>query len=73
MDHWIALSDPRPDNPGTVPTNIVPLCHGIGGCNNRKSNRDPVEFLETEFGVRRARQILTRINAYFAWVKEQGG
>ncbi len=71
-DHWIPLSDPRSDNPGTVPTNIVPLCHGVGGCNNRKSNRDPVEFLETEFGKRRAKQILARINAYFEWVKQGG-
>lgn len=67
-DHWIPLTDPRPDNPGTVPTNIVPLCHGVGGCNNRKSNRDPIEFLETEFGKRRARETLKRVNAYFEWV-----
>lgn len=74
-DHWIALSDPRPDNPGSVAVNLLPLCHatkgGIGGCNNRKGRRDPVEFLETEFGQRRAEQILARITAYFAWVKAQ--
>lgn len=70
-DHWIPLSDPRPDNPGTVPTNIVPLCHGRGGCNNRKFNRNPLEFLQTEFGAERAAEILARIEAYFAWVKSQ--
>lgn len=68
-DHWIPLADPRPDNPGTVPTNIVPLCHGEGGCNNRKKARDPLEFLETEFGKRRARVILKRIQAYFDSLK----
>ena len=70
-DHWIPLADSRPDNPGTVPTNIVPLCHGVGGCNNRKGSRDPIEFLQTEFGTERAAEILYRIEAYFAWVKSQ--
>lgn len=72
-DHWIPLTDTHSNNPGTVPTNIIPLCHGVGGCNNRKFNRDPLEFLETEFGKRRAKQILARIEAYFEWVKHQGG
>lgn len=72
-DHWIPLSDTRSDNPGTVPTNILPLCHGTNSCNLRKHTRDPIEFLETEFGKRRAREILKRIAAYFAWVREQDG
>lgn len=70
-DHWIPLSDPRPDNPGTVATNIVPLCHGVGGCNNSKSDRDPIEWLTEKFGKRKAAQILKRINAYFEWVRAQ--
>ncbi len=70
-DHWIPLSDPRFDNPGTVPTNIVPLCHGEGGCNNRKNNHDPVEWLQSTFGARKAAKILSRIEQYFQWVKEQ--
>jgi hypothetical protein len=68
-DHWIPLSDPRPDNPGSVAANLLPLCHGVGGCNNRKSSRDPVEFLETEFGEQ-AGKILVRILAYFQLVAE---
>lgn len=63
-DHWIPISSPACT--GTVATNIVPLCGGVDGCNNRKGARDPVEFLETEFGKRRAQQILTRIESYFA-------
>lgn len=68
MDHWIALTDPRPDNPGTIPTNLLPLCHGINGCNNKKSNRDPVEWLQTEFGKRKAMRILERIETFFATI-----
>lgn len=63
MDHWIPLSSP--DCPGTVPTNIVPLCHGVGGCNNSKSNSEPVKWLEWKHGKRKARQIERRINEYF--------
>ena len=70
-DHWIALSDPRPDNPGTVATNMIPLCHGVGGCNNRKHNSDPHEWLHQKYSARKARQIIARIEAYFEWVREQ--
>lgn len=68
MDHWIPLSSP--DCPGTIPTNMVPLCHGVDGCNNRKSNRDPEEWLIAEFGKRKAKKILERIETYF---KSLGG
>lgn len=70
-DHWIALTDPRPDNPGTVPWNIVPLCHGDGGCNNSKHAREATEWLIERYGKDRAREILERINAYFEMVKSQ--
>lgn len=62
-DHWIPLASP--DCPGTVATNIVPLCHGVGGCNNSKSASLPKEWLQTRFGKKRAREILKRINDYF--------
>ncbi len=69
-DHWIPLADTK-HCPGTVPTNIVPLCHGVDGCNNSKSNSAPRAWLMSRFGARKAKQILKRIEAYFAWVKEQ--
>lgn len=73
-DHWIPLSDPRPDNPGTVPTNIVPLCHnhkdGTDGCNNTKSNKDAEQWLVEQFGKRTARKVLKRIRAYFDGIIE---
>src|SRR5262245_36706706 len=31
-DHWICITSP--DCPGTVAENMIPLCHGKGGCNN---------------------------------------
>ncbi len=63
MDHWIPLANP--DCPGTIPSNIVPLCHGIGGCNNKKRDRDPIEWLHSEFSDQKAKQILERIEAFF--------
>lgn len=68
MDHWIPISDPT--CPGTIPENIVPLCHGEGGCNNSKSNRDPLEWLMLMFGERKARRKLAEIQAYFDSLKK---
>lgn len=62
-DHWIPLSSP--DCPGTIPVNIVPLCHGIGGCNNTKHNKNPEQWLNEQFGTRKAKQIMRRIQNYF--------
>lgn len=61
-DHWIPLNKGGP----TVPTNIVPLCHGADGCNNTKAGSDPIEWLISKFGKRRAKQIAKRIEEYFA-------
>lgn len=69
-DHWIPVSDPN--CPGTVPTNIVPLCHGVDGCNNSKSKKNPNVWLVQTFGERKARIIETRIQKYFALMKERG-
>ena len=66
MDHWIPASDPSPDNPGTVPTNIIPLCHGIDSCNQSKSNKSAATWLTERYGPRKAAVILTRIEGYFA-------
>lgn len=70
-EHWIAINDKRPDNPGTVVWNIVPMCHGRGGCNNSKHDKDPVEWLIERYGKRKATTILKLINAYFELVKQQ--
>lgn len=64
MDHWIPLSSS--DCPGTVPANIVPLCHGTDGCNNSKNNRPARDWLISKFGPAKASRILARIEAYFA-------
>jgi hypothetical protein len=71
FDHWIAINDPRPDNPGTVPWNMVPLCHGIDGCNTKKHDTDPPVWLNREFGKRKATQIIERIETFFDWVKDR--
>lgn len=61
QDHYIPLS-----RGGTYTAdNIVPACHGDGGCNNRKCDRDAHEWLVGEFGARKARQIERRIRDYF--------
>ena len=64
QDHWIPLTSP--ECPGTIPCNILPLCHGIEGCNNSKGDRDPVKWLTWKYGKSKANVILERIRAYFA-------
>lgn len=70
-DHWIAVTDPQSDNPGTVPWNIVPLCSGADGCNNSKHNRPYAEWLVERFGRQKAKQVVTRIEKYLNWAKDQ--
>lgn len=67
QDHWIPIIDPN--CPGTVPTNIVPLCHGIDGCNNSKSSSDARQWLITRYGKRKANHILRKIEEFFRWVE----
>ncbi len=69
LDHWIPISSD--DCPGTTPTNIVPLCHGVDGCNTRKQARDPQEWLVSQFGKRKAREIMARVEQYFDAVRER--
>jgi hypothetical protein len=69
MDHWIPLTSPN--CPGTVVTNIVPLCHGKGGCNNSKGDNDPIQWVIETFDEFGGNRILTRIEGYFEWVKQQ--
>lgn len=62
VDHWIPISYKGDDNPGTVATNIVPLCNK---CNSSKSNTLPDKWLEWKFGDILAKRIMTEIQAYF--------
>lgn len=63
MDHWIPITSP--DCPGTIASNIIPLCHGDNGCNNSKNNHDPSKWLVKKVGKQKANQILKRIQDYF--------
>jgi 5-methylcytosine-specific restriction endonuclease McrA len=65
QDHWIPLSK----GGGTSADNIVPLCHGVGGCNNRKASHHPVKWLSRDFEQEQVIVILERIQLYFDWVK----
>lgn len=68
-DHWIPLTNPT--CPGTVKTNIVPLCGGQDGCNNAKSNKLPNEWLMQRYGIAKAKRILKQIEDYFSWIQER--
>jgi hypothetical protein len=71
-DHWVSLK--TPNNPGTVPSNIVPLCHvtkdGEGACNNSKGMRPAADWLASVYTPKQTRAILARIDAYFATVRK---
>jgi hypothetical protein len=71
-DHWLPLYHPQ--TLGTVPENLLPLCHsrkgaqhlgGVPACNNAKGARDPVAWLTERLGLRRAKAKLAQIAAYF--------
>jgi len=74
-EHWIAIADERPDNPGTVAWNILPMCHsmkdGTDGCNNTKSAIDPIQWLTKRLGKAKGKRKLIEIEQYFEWVKSQ--
>lgn len=76
-DHWIPISDQRPDNPGTVPWNMLPMCHskaganGLCGCNNSKGNKDPRQWITEKLGKKAAGKKLAEIEAYFEWIRKQ--
>lgn len=69
-DHWIPLASP--DCPGTVVSNMIPLCHsktdGQGGCNNEKHHRTPEQWLTEKYGARKGKAVLKRINEYLEGV-----
>ncbi len=66
LDHWIPLGSP--DCPGTIVTNMILLCDGQGGCNNKKHDKAPLPWLQQTFGPRKAAAILRKIDTYFVLV-----
>lgn len=74
QDHWIPITDKRPNNPGTVPGNILPMCHALKDgedcCNSNKKNKDPIQWLTERVGSAKAAKILKKINEYFATVRK---
>jgi len=64
LDYWIPLDALH--CPGTLPTNILPFCHGEGGCNNSKGSKDPVAWLLARWGKRKAHRKLQDIAHFFA-------
>ena len=69
-DHWIPVSYDGDDNPGTVATNMLPLCQGVDGCNNKKRDKMPGVWLREQYPEREAIEIETRINEYFESMEE---
>lgn len=67
-DHFMALSSLG--CPGSVPANIVPLCHGVDGCNNSKFTADPEEWLIRKFGKKQGKAILAKIQEFFSKVRQ---
>lgn len=67
FDHWIPLSNS--ECPGTTATNMIPMCHGVDGCNNSKQASLPEEWLVRRFGKRKAKVILARVREYFEIVR----
>ena len=61
-DHWIPIASLQ--CPGTVATNMLPLCHGEQGCNNSKGDSDPHKWLVHRYGTRKAAKIEKAIAAY---------
>lgn len=69
MDHWIPLSDPQ--CPGTMATNIVPLCHGQQSCNTQKYRQKPEVFLIARLGKKAALKKQAEIERYFQSLEEK--
>jgi hypothetical protein len=67
-DHWIPLA--ASNCPGTVATNMIPLCHGNGGCNNSKHKNEPHIWLMRRFGAKKTAKIEQAIDTYFRIVRE---
>lgn len=65
-DHWIPINHPA--CPGTTVGNIIPLCHGVDGCNNKKRAKHPDAWLIKQYGAEQGQIIIGRIQQYFNWL-----
>jgi hypothetical protein len=68
-DHWIPLFA----GGKTDKLNIIPLCHGIGGCNNRKNKKMPDIWLTASMSADGAQSVLSRVAAYFESIAQHPG
>jgi hypothetical protein len=66
FDHWIPLASD--ECPGTVARNMIPLCHGLGGCNNSKIHNPALPWLQKRYGKREASRIMRTVQEYFSQV-----
>lgn len=62
IDHWIPITNP--ECPGNIPANVIPLCKS---CNSSKNDTPAYQWLSAIWGDR-AKEILDRVEAYFAQV-----
>jgi hypothetical protein len=67
QDHWIPVAR----GGGYTPDNIVPLCDGMGGCNESKHDLPATDWLIKRFGKREADTILRRVDEYFQWIAQK--
>ncbi|MDL1924339.1 HNH endonuclease [Chloroflexi bacterium CFX3] len=65
--HWIPLS--RPECPGTLPSNIIPLCRS---CNISQRAKLPTVWLRQTFDAATQREIIRKVNKYFASLNLSG-
>src|SRR5262245_1377396 len=70
-DHWIPLASPL--CPGTVATNMIPLCDGPGACNTTKRDTDAHIWLLRRFSPKQTAKIEKAIAAYFTVVAAKFG
>ena len=68
QDHWVPRRL-KAHCPGTIPTNIVPLCWQ---CNSSKSGQSPYIWLVKTQGKVKADQVMRRVLDYFDWWRKQG-
>jgi len=66
-DHWISIQDA--DCPGTIPTNIVPMCRA---CSSSKNDEDAYEWLCEKCGEGTATTIMKQVDEFFDKLRKKG-